>query len=252
MKYQLDTIPVWDAYKTPCECPLCLLSKQNEEMYVDSFLGASVMEPDTRVEVNAKGFCKTHYAHLFAQRNRLGLALMTDTHLQEILGDLSAMLGNASAEKSSVLSKFLKRGSDESAMGQNVRTRIEKCVLCERLAYTIRRYAYTLVHLWKTDREFKAAFQASKGFCLSHLALVCDMAQESLSGHDLDAFIRELSALEESNLKRLQEELHWFTLKFDYRNQDKPWGNSRDALERTINKLQGLCVGDDAQIKVKS
>ena len=51
MRYQLDTIPVWDAYKAGGECPLCALRAQNEEMYVDSFLGASVMEPDTRVEV---------------------------------------------------------------------------------------------------------------------------------------------------------------------------------------------------------
>ena len=34
------------------------------------------------------------------------------------------------------------------------------------------------------------------------------------------------------------------TLKFDYRNKDKPWGNSQDAVERAINKLRGKCVGD--------
>ena len=34
-------------------------------------------------------------------------------------------------------------------------------------------------------------------------------------------------------------------LKFDYRNQSKPWGNSRNALERTINRLRGLCIAPD-------
>ncbi|NLE68688.1 MAG: hypothetical protein GX611_00720, partial [Clostridiales bacterium] len=47
------------------------------------------------------------------------------------------------------------------------------------------------------------------------------------------------------NLKRLEEELEWFTLKFDYRNADKPWGNSRDALERTVNKLRGWTLGPE-------
>ena len=252
MRYQLDTIPVWDAYKTDCECPLCLLKKQNEEMYVDSFLGASVMEPDTRVEVNEKGFCATHYQHLFAQRNRLGLALITHTYMQEVVKSVNASL-SAPGAPSGMFSRLLKKSQpDENATGIQVRARIGKCILCERLDYTIRRYAYTLVHLWNTDSQFKAAFSASKGLCLEHLALVCDMAQENLSGKDYTSFMETLARVEAENLKRIEDELEWFTLKFDYRNQDKPWGNSRDAVERAINKLQGLCVGEEAEIKVKS
>ena len=252
MRYQLDTIPVWDAYKTDCECPLCLLKKQNEEMYVDSFLGASVMEPDTRVEVNEKGFCATHYQNLFAQRNRLGLALITHTYMQEVVKSVNASL-SAPGAPSGMFSRLLKKSQpDENATGIQVRARIGKCILCERLDYTIRRYAYTLVHLWNKDSQFKAAFSASKGLCLEHLALVCDMAQENLSSKDYTSFMETLARVEAENLKRIEDELEWFTLKFDYRNQDKPWGNSRDAVERAINKLQGLCVGEEAEIKVKS
>ena len=65
MNQHIDTIPVWDAYKTDCECPLCVLAKKNEEEYVDNFLGASVMEPDRRVEVNEKGFCRRHFEMMF-------------------------------------------------------------------------------------------------------------------------------------------------------------------------------------------
>ena len=49
-------------------------------------------------------------------------------------------------------------------------------------------------------------------------------------------------------LDRIEKELDWFTLKFDYRNTDKPWGNSRDAVERSINKLMGACVGEEAEL----
>ena len=73
MSRHIDTIPVWDAYKTDCECPLCALMKKNEEDYVDNFLGASVMEPDRRVEVNEKGFCRRHFKMMFDAGNRLGL-----------------------------------------------------------------------------------------------------------------------------------------------------------------------------------
>lgn len=253
MKYQLDTIPVWDAYKTECECPLCLLRKENEEMYVDSFLGASVMEPSTRVEVNEKGFCATHYQHLFAQRNRLGLALMTHTYMQEAIKQVDGIMNGNKGSAKGFMQRFMS-SKDESVSqtAAQLKRHTGKCILCERLDYTIRRYAYTLLHLWAHDSDFKPVFLSSKGLCLEHLALVCDMAESSLSGKELASFMSDMATLESENLKRIEKELEWFTLKFDYRNQDKPWGNSRDALERAINKLQGLCVGDEAQIKVKS
>ena len=30
MRYHIDTIPVWDAYRQDCECPLCVLENENE------------------------------------------------------------------------------------------------------------------------------------------------------------------------------------------------------------------------------
>ena len=43
MKYTLDTMPVLDAYKTNCECPLCQLRILCEDQNVDSMLGAAYM-----------------------------------------------------------------------------------------------------------------------------------------------------------------------------------------------------------------
>ena len=74
MREHLDTMPIWEAYRAGCECPLCEIRQKNEAMYIDNFLGASVMEPDTRVEVNQKGFCQRHFAQMFVASNRLGLA----------------------------------------------------------------------------------------------------------------------------------------------------------------------------------
>ena len=83
MRYHIDTIPVWDALKLDTECPLCVLRRQIERGEVDRFLGGSVMEPDVRIRVNAKGFCRRHHVLLYAQQNRLGHALMTHTHMRE-------------------------------------------------------------------------------------------------------------------------------------------------------------------------
>lgn len=52
----------------------------------------------------------------------------------------------------------------------------------------------------------------------------------------------ELNKVEMDNLARLEKEIEWFTLKFDHKNADKPWGTSKDSLDRTVQKLRGKCV----------
>ena len=89
---------------------------------------------------------------------------------------------------------------------------------------------------------FRAALGASKGFCLEHYAQVLRAAPEQLSGSELSAFVELVVKLESENLTRVEKDLEWFTLKFDYRNLDKPWGNSQDAVERSINKMRGNSV----------
>jgi len=68
------------------------------------------------------------------------------------------------------------------------------------------------------------------------------MAQQHLSGDALRNLTKTLKEIELQNLRRVADEVEWFTRKFDYRNQDEPWGNSRDAVERALNKLRGHIV----------
>ena len=247
MKYTLDTIPVLDAYKTGCECPLCQLRVASEDSYVDSMLGAAYMEPDCRVRTNEVGFCTRHFQLMYDRRNRLGLALMTHTHMQEVISSVESILKADEPARGGLLAS-LRGGRDEGGTPQKIRARMSGCVICEQMEGAVNRYAYTIAQLYGTNSEFKAMFDASKGFCLPHLALVLEMAEKTLSGEALRAFKAAVSAVELPNLKRIEGELEWFTLKFDYRNTDKPWGNSRDAVERAINKLMGACVGEDAQM----
>ena len=247
MKYTLDTIPVLDAYKTGCECPLCQLRIACEDSYVDSMLGAAYMEPDCRVRTNEVGFCTRHFQLMYDRRNRLGLALMTHTHMQEVISSVESILKADEPARGGLLAS-LRGGRDEGGTPQKIRARMSGCVICEQMEGAVNRYAYTIAQLYGTNSEFKAMFDASKGFCLPHLALVLEMAEKTLSGEALRAFKAAVSAVELPNLKRIEGELEWFTLKFDYRNTDKPWGNSRDAVERAINKLMGACVGEEAQM----
>lgn len=248
MKYHIDTIPIWDAVKAETECGLCALRRKTERLLVERSLGASVMSPDSRVKVNDKGFCANHQAMMFQTSggNRLGHGLMMLSHLQTIRPRIDKALGESKGKPASggALSKLLKGNKGEPGQN-NLEPFYGTCILCEEMDQQSKRQAASLIHLWKTDSAFKQAFAASKGLCVPDTALVMDMASELLSGEQLAAFRKEASQLLSENLKRLEDELEWFTLKFDYRNAQKPWGDSKDALERTVNKLRGWCLGSE-------
>jgi len=247
MKYTLDTIPVLDAYRTGCECPLCKMRIQSEDSYVDSMLGAAYMEPDCRVRTNEIGFCTRHFELMYDRRNRLGLALMTHTHMQEVIRSMEDILAG-SMPKGGFLASLSRGKSGEETAPAKIRARIGGCVICDDLNNALNRYAYTIAQLYFTHTEFKQLFESSKGFCLPHLALVLEMAGKTLSAEQTKTFQKKVAEIELANLKRVEGELEWFTLKFDYRNTDKPWGNSKDAVERSINKLMGAIVGEEAAL----
>ena len=248
MKQHIDTAPVWEAYRTDCECPLCLLQDRVEAASVDYFLGESVMEPNQRIEVNEKGFCGRHFKLMFDAGNRLGLALMTHTYLKNTLkcleGAVKGTIDEASAKSAKPVFKRIigKKGEGMGKSAEAVLALERKCVMCERIRGDMERYMYTILYMYKHESEFPGTFEASKGLCLKHYGEILLMAPEHVSGEALKGFTETLGRLELENLNRLMEEIDWFTRKFDYRNDDKPWGNSRDAVERTINKLRGHVV----------
>lgn len=258
MRYHIDTIPLWDALKLQGECPLCAIRRKNELLEVQRYLGASVMEPDTRIEVNVKGFCCRHLEMLFEESNRLGLGLMMHTHLKETRQRLESVLKQMDeaahmAAKGSSLQRFFKKSSEAeellSSCAEEIGRITGSCILCDSLNENVARYFYTFHHLWKTDGEFRSAVKQSKGFCLPDTQLLLKTGVEQLHGELLGELVETLADLSRSNLDRIEKELEWFTLKFDYRNQDKPWGESRNAVERTCNKLRGWCVGEEPNPK---
>jgi len=248
MKYQLETIPVWDAYGEKSECPLCLLRSRAERHYVEFFLGNSVMVPEIRVEVNRKGFCSRHFRLLFEGGNKLGLALMVHTHMTELLGRLEKDQAPLLREAQRLTAKnpVVRRLGGKPAvsgkltgLSRLISGRQEECMICERIEKTLDRYAFTILHLWRKDPEFRDAFRESRGFCLTHLVLTNRMAAEVLPPGVLAEWIRSVLPLQERNLRRLHEEVHRFTQKFDYRSDEIPWEGARDSLPRALQKLTG-------------
>ena len=253
MRYHIDTIPVWDAVRLNGDCPLCALRRKVERTDAERFLGGSVMEPDTRIRVNALGFCPRHQVMLYAQKNRLGHALMMHTRSLEAAKLLAPALDAAqqAAQRNAdtpAVKRLLGRGKGGQGLheaAEAIRRTAGTCILCESVEENTRRYAYTLLHLYKTDAAFRAAFTASKGVCLPDLALLLDMAEEALSSDTLRDFVREICEMTRRTMRKNADDLEGFTLKFDYRNVNKPWGDSKGSLERTVNQLHGWCLGEE-------
>ncbi|HHV99763.1 MAG TPA: ABC transporter substrate-binding protein [Clostridiaceae bacterium] len=250
MKEKIYTIPVTDAFKEDCECPMCILEKKLENEYIEYFLGPSLMEPDHRIETNDKGFCRRHFEILYnSQINRLGLGLIVDTHLQEQNKRLKKACNSEKASGNSFIkgltSLFADRKSDGKDFVDNVIFVLENleqnCAICSKLDYTMDRYIDVITYLWFKEEEFKKLFNSKKGFCLKHLKQLLKGAKKYLSPANSAVFAKNLLQIQMANMDRIQEEVNWFTQKFDYRNNDKPWGNSKDALLRSVQKIVGYC-----------
>lgn len=245
MKYELETIPVWDAFKEECECPICLLYNKAQQTYLKFFLGNSVMVPEMRVEVNKTGFCPEHFQMLLQKRSPHYLGLMTHTHFQKYREGLNKQLkslgksAESASKKMKTPLKDKKLNEQIDNLSNFISEKQDECLICDRIDYTMKRYTFTTVYLWKKNPEFKEFFIKSKGFCMPHLSYLTQMATESLTGVELGEFTKDIISIQDKSLQRLEDEILYFTQKFSQENDDKPWNGTKDAHYRLIQKMTG-------------
>lgn len=240
MKEQIYTIPINEAIEENCECPICFLQNKLEKESVEYALGPAMMEPDYRIISNEIGYCNKHYEMLLENKNKLSLALVLDTHLEELRKNFNKYEKNIQKSKSEK-SGFIKKTATESIkiMSDKISENSCHCIICDKIDKTLKRYIEVFFHMWKTDSELQEKIKNSKGFCLPHFSLLLENSYKYLSNNDAYEFSNIIYELEKKELERLQEEVHHFTLKFDYRNKDMEWGNSQDAPKRVLEKLSG-------------
>lgn len=248
MREQIYTIPINEAYDADCECPLCLLQKRTEEEAIEYALGAAMMEPDYRTESNEKGYCRRHFEELFAKPNKLSLALVLDTHFEETRKSIEQFKKRAEGLKNSTSGGLFKKSGAQELCEElsGMIAGLEKsCIVCDKLSYTMGRYYDVLLDMWAEEPEFRKKFSMSKGVCLPHMRELLERAPKNLSKKKLAEFVSELFERQSVELARIQEDIHRFTLKFDYRNKDMEWGTAKDAPIRTIEKTVGYIRHDE-------
>lgn len=238
MKEKIYTIPVNEAFDENCECPLCFLRNKLEKEAVDYALGAAMMEPDYRIVSNKKGYCNRHFAMMLPKKEKLSLALVLETHLKEVeekLASLKACVDEMKEEKKAFFKKKKSEGKD--AIIRKVSEITDSCVICDKLNSTMERFISVVFYLWEKERDFREKLTNSKGFCLPHFNELISGAFKYLSRKKAIEFVDIIYNKEKEELARLEDEVHKFSLKFDYRNRGEKWGSEVDAPKRAIEKL---------------
>lgn len=219
------TIPINEAFDRSVSegalCPFCRLYDKFESDELDLILGGAMMEPDVRIKTNRQGFCRRHFDRLLAGKNRLGLALILESHLNELKNDLK---GGASD---------LLKGAGSSACAR-IDALKKSCYLCGRIGFSYGKVLENAVLLWEKEPSFRKKVDAVPYICLQHLRAVTVCAKKQLSKKDLSAFYKQFSQPAMRYMDALSEDVSWFCKKFDYRYDEEPWGNSKDSVERAV------------------
>lgn len=227
---KIYTIPVNEAFENNMAedaekgCPFCALYRKLEENELDLILGASMMEPDVRIKTNEKGFCKTHYDMMFIRKNRLGMGLMLESHLNQLRDETSGK-GFAALK----------------GVGVEAMKRLEKlegsCYVCDRIDFSLEKMFETAVLLYQTDPEFKKKLKAQPYICLPHYRHFVECGRDRLPKKLFGDFYNDITQVVNTYFDTLREDVSWFCKKFDYRYDSEPWGNSKDAVERAMKFL---------------
>ena len=238
MAEQLYTIPVNDAFDSDCECPLCLMAKDLETNAIEFTMGPSYMEDDNREMTDKLGFCPKHIRMMYANKNKLGVALMLNTHMNKTIKDMKAL-----AEKDSPSSKgFFSRKQEMSPVVKYIKELESTCFVCQRIDPVFDRYIHTIFHMWKKDPDFKAKIEKSKGFCTYHYGVLYEKGAEHLNQQQYDEFRNVLNKVYFDNIERVNGDVSWFIDKHDYRNKEADWKNSKDSLQRAIIKTEHTII----------
>ncbi len=241
MKETLYTIPLNDAVNANDECPFCYIERDVEQDLLDFVLGsgASYMESDIRDVTDRTGFCREHFKKMFDYGNTLGNAWILKTHYMRMNREMETQFKKFAPGKSSLGSMFKKASGRTNPIGMWVEEKEKSCYVCNRFADTYERYMDTFFYLYKKDEEFRSKIKNGKGFCLHHLGDLCEAAESRLSDKEKQEFFPMIFELMEKNMARLQEDVSWMVEKFDYRNKDADWKDSKDAIQRGMQKLKG-------------
>lgn len=220
MRESILTIPISEILEPKEGCPVCRMRDMLERRTVEYIMGAAMMEPDVRIETNRAGFCRVHLGQMLKQKNRLSLALMLQTHLDETHNTLFSRK---------------KLFEPKNARRKKLSAINESCFVCEKVDWGMERLMRTFFEMYQKP-ESRQLFADQEFICLPHYDLLTSLAPSYLKDKELDGFNKLCGSLTEKYILTLYEDVSKYCSMYDYRNtgKDADWGNSKDSIERTI------------------
>ncbi len=237
MKEQLYTIPVNEAFDKDCECPVCAMYESLEQGALEFTLGPSYMEDDIRMVTDKVGFCDRHIEKMYERGNRLGLALMMKTHADRTINEVKKLAGSAGSGKTGL---FKKSTDAADPLARYLQDLEDSCFVCDRINNVFERYLDTMFYLYHNDSAFQNKLKNSKGFCNRHLKDILNRCRTKLDAKEAKDFAALVTDIYIKNMERVRDDLSWFIDKFDYRHQDDPWKDSKDAPQRMMMKQDSV------------
>ncbi len=228
MREDITSIPVSEVFEPKDGCPICRMRDLLEKRVAEYITGAAMMEPDVRIETNRLGFCIDHYRLILKQRNRLGVALMLESHLAELEQEVfkgAPIIGKSGRKQA-------------KSAGERHAT----CFLCQQVDWAMERMLATVCRLWENEEDFRKLFAEQPQLCLPHFTqLVAAAENGGMSKKSVPNFAKTAAELSRRTLNELHGDVAHFCKMFDYRSSSEgaDWGNSRDAVERSVYYLTG-------------
>lgn len=201
MKEHNYTIPINEAIEAHVPCFLCKIEEDLEKNALGYYMGAAVMEPSVRVEMNQKGFCRKHTDAMHEMNTRkLPLALAMETRLHSIQETL---------EKQKKLPISF----------------IPTCVVCDRVDAQMEKCIENCLWLLRHEAVFFEKYKASEGVCVQHFyRLAAGLRRKE------NELYKMLHTHMTDKLARLGADINKFRNMFDYRNEDKSWEGADKVL----------------------
>jgi hypothetical protein len=195
------TIPLNESFSETDGCPFCRLREQLEKNTLEYTLGAAMMEPEIRIEMNRLGFCRDHFVKLAGMKNKLSLALILETRLGEVL-----------------------EHDEETLAGT--------CFVCNSVDRTLERYMTNTGHIYSAAKAFRDLLLKQEYFCLPHAKLLLHQVRRALRRKQYEQFREDILQVQQRYLASLKADARKFADSFDYRNADKELGSEKQVLEK--------------------
>lgn len=178
---------------------------------------------------------------MFDYGNALGNAWILKTHYRRIIDEMNKEFKDFKPGKPAKKRLFAKASASNSSNSivSWIQEKEASCFICNSVQNTFDTYLKTFFTMFSKDETIREKLFNTKGVCLSHFANLMEGADKYLSTKEQEEFYNKFLPLQSANMERVYEDVSWFIEKYDYKNKDADWKDSKDAVQRGMMKIKG-------------